>query len=127
MTEAAKPDRPNVLIVDDDPVNREIFRWALEPLCHLTERVNGIGVADHIRETRPRVVFLDLMMPMVDGFEVIEELRTLAPDLLCRVVVVTAAMDHPKAEAINAAGDVPIHLRPYDNADIVELYQKYVQ
>ncbi len=127
MTDAAETDRPKVLIVDDDPVNREIFRWALEPLCCLTERVNGIGVADHIWQTRPSMVFLDLMMPIVDGFEVIEELRALDPDLLSRVVVVTAAMDHPKAEAINAAGDVPVHLRPYDDAEIVQLYQKYLQ
>lgn len=58
----------SVLIVDDDSINREIFRRALDGICDISERGNGVGTALAIREGRPDLVFLDLMMPIVDGF-----------------------------------------------------------
>ncbi|WP_203290693.1 response regulator [Maricaulis parjimensis] len=127
MSEAVDTNRPDVLVVDDDPVNREIFRWALEPLCNLSERPNGVGVAEYICEARPAIVFLDLMMPIVDGAEVIDGVRALCPQMVSRIVLVTAATEHPKAVAISQAGDIPVHVRPFEDEKIVGLLQTYIQ
>ena len=115
----------SVLIVDDDSINREIFRRALDGICNISERPNGVGTALAIREGRPDLVFLDLMMPIVDGFQVIEELLGSAPELLPRIVVVSAATDQHGVEELRGRGIAGVHERPYAPDDILALFHRY--
>lgn len=119
-------DRPSILVVDDDAVNRELFRWALEDIGDITEMKTGEGVAAYIRDHTPNLVFLDLMMPVVDGFEVVAELSEVAPALLRRVVLVTAAITQSKVVELKASGVGGVHERPYDDEAIVRLFHTYV-
>lgn len=64
-----------VLIVDDEPLARERIRGLLaaEPDVEVVgECATGIEAIDAIEERRPDLVFLDVQMPQVDGFAVIE-------------------------------------------------------
>jgi CheY-like chemotaxis protein len=115
----------NVLIVDDDSINREIFRRALGGICNISERSGGVGTASAIREGRPDLVFLDLMMPIVDGFQVIEELVGSAPELLRRIVVVSAATDQNGVEELRGQGVAGVHERPYAPDEILALFHRY--
>ena len=80
-----------VLIVEDDPLSRSLLRDAAESLgCRVVEAENGsVGLAC-ARAERPSLVLLDLMMPVMDGFEFLEELRHEAGGDTIPVVVVTA-------------------------------------
>src|SRR5206468_6309874 len=65
-----------VLVVDDDPDFRQLLRRALErDGFAVTEAENGGAALERIRVTRPGVVLLDLLMPGMDGFDFILELR----------------------------------------------------
>jgi signal transduction histidine kinase/DNA-binding response OmpR family regulator len=80
-----------VLIVEDDPLSRSLLRDAAERLgCRVVEAEDGsVGLAC-ARAERPSLVLLDLMMPVMDGFEFLEELRRDAGGDTIPVVVVTA-------------------------------------
>jgi len=66
----------SVLTVDDDSATREFARWALEKLgCKVIEAESGEAGLDLLRASRADLILLDLMMPGMDGFEFIEELR----------------------------------------------------
>ena len=64
------------LLVDDDDVVRRGVRQALEPIgWKVAEAENGLGAIEALTAARPDVIILDLMMPEMDGFEFMDELR----------------------------------------------------
>jgi DNA-binding LytR/AlgR family response regulator len=84
-----------VLIVDDEPVARRVLREELDTRADVEvvgEAASGGSALDAIRALRPDVVFLDLQMPEMGGFEVIQELR--GGEHLPLVIVVTAYDQH---------------------------------
>jgi signal transduction histidine kinase/CheY-like chemotaxis protein len=79
------------LLVDDDEVVRRSVREALEPIgWQITEAENGEVAVESLAATRPDVIILDLMMPKMDGFEFLAELRGRAEWQAIPVVVITA-------------------------------------
>jgi len=80
-----------VLIVDDDPAAVELVAVRLLDLASKVERVYGgreaIAAA---RRERPDLIVLDLMMPEVSGFDVVEELRRHRDTASIPIIVLTA-------------------------------------
>jgi two-component system, NtrC family, sensor kinase len=80
-----------VLLVDDDEMVRRGVRQALEPLgWEVTEAENGRVAVDLLASGQQDVIILDLMMPTMDGFEFIHELRGRSDWQDLPVVVITA-------------------------------------
>ena len=80
----------HVLVIDDDDTVRRGMRLALEPAgWKVTDAENGQIALDRLAATRPDAIILDLMMPEMDGFEFLEELRRRADWRDIPVVVVT--------------------------------------
>jgi len=68
--------RLRVVVVDDDPLALKLVRSTLEPLgWEVHTCAGGQQAADLVRAVAPSVVVIDLLMPHVDGFAVIDELR----------------------------------------------------
>ncbi len=66
----------SVVVVDDDPLALKLVRSTLEPLgWEVHTCPGGQQAADLVRAVAPSVVVMDLLMPQVDGFAVIDELR----------------------------------------------------
>ena len=81
----------HALLVDDDEVVRRGVRQALEPIgWKVTEAENGQVAVEAIATARPDVIILDLMMPKMDGFEFLDELRGRPEWQDIPVVVITA-------------------------------------
>ncbi|MCA9651500.1 MAG: response regulator [Myxococcales bacterium] len=84
-------ERVKVLIIDDDPVTREVTRRTLEADGHeVREAADGHKGIAALREQAPDLVLLDLMMPVMDGFAVLEHMRGNAGLREIPVIVVTA-------------------------------------
>jgi signal transduction histidine kinase/CheY-like chemotaxis protein len=83
----------DVLIVEDDPATRETVRRALEHEgWTVAEAENGKVALAAVAERRPSVILLDLMMPEMDGFQFIGELRA-RPEWRDFPIVVMTAKD----------------------------------
>ena len=80
-----------VLVVDDDPEVRELFRRTLarDDLA-VIEAGNGAEALRILREQRPSVILLDLMMPVMDGFEFVSEFNQHPEWHGIPIIVVTA-------------------------------------
>jgi GAF domain-containing protein/CheY-like chemotaxis protein len=79
------------LLVDDDELVRRGVRAALEPLgWRISEAENGQAAVESLTMARPDVIILDLMMPKMDGFELLDELRSRPGWQDIPVVVITA-------------------------------------
>ena len=84
-------DRRDVVVIDDDPVALELVRATLEPLGWTVSTCTGGAQAlSLIRSVSPSVVLVDLLMPDVDGFMVIDALRADPRTAGIPVVVLTA-------------------------------------
>jgi adenylate cyclase len=80
-----------LLMVDDDDIGRRQMRTALEQRgWTVSEATDGRDALTRLNEARPDAIILDLMMPEMDGFEFLEEIRRKAEWRDIPVVVVTA-------------------------------------
>jgi CheY-like chemotaxis protein len=80
-----------VLIVEDDPQTRDLLRRALEKAgWEVTEAQNGKVGLEQLQAVSPALILLDLMMPEMDGFEFMDELRRRKDDHHIPVLVITA-------------------------------------
>jgi len=81
-------DRIRVIIVDDEPLGRSRIRTLLEKEVDveiIAECPNGRLAVKHIRTDRPDLVFLDIQMPGMDGFEALAQLEV-RPELCPQVL-----------------------------------------
>ena len=103
-----------ILIVDDEPIARQVLREGLEAMPGVTvvgEAANGREALLQIGEVRPDLVFLDLQMPVMGGFEVVRELG----GGHLPVVVIVTAFDEHAIEAFEA-GAIDYLLKPVSEA-----------
>lgn len=110
------------LIVDDEPRARTTLRVQLEPQPDfevVAEAANGREAIDMIREHAPDLVFLDIKMPGISGFDV---LRALDPEELPFVVFVTAYDQYAlEAFEVNALAYL---LKPFDDVRLGEVLDR---
>jgi CheY-like chemotaxis protein len=97
-----------VLIVEDDDPTREMMRRMLEDEGWVVnEAPNGRIGLDSVARSRPELILLDLMMPEVDGFQFLNELRQNPdPEIAALPVVVVTARDLSPDERASLSGNV---------------------
>lgn len=96
----------SVLLVEDDEVAREMMRRMLEKAgWSVAEAENGRVALERVAECRPELILLDLMMPEMDGFQFIAELRQ-RPEAQKIPIVIITAMSLTEAERQQLNGSV---------------------
>lgn len=110
-------DRPVVLLVDDNEINRIVGRSLVEALGYEVRTANdGLDAIDHCRQAPPRVVLMDLDMPVLSGLEASRRLRELqrrgevAP---FAIVAATADASPAAREACERAGMDAYMTKPF--------------
>jgi diguanylate cyclase (GGDEF)-like protein/PAS domain S-box-containing protein len=108
-----------ILIVDDQPVNVELLEFLLNSTGYkaVSSTTNPRVVADWHEKNRYDLIILDLQMPGMNGFDVMEALKPLEPDAWLPVLVVTAQPDH-KLRAFEA-GARDFVSKPFDPVEVL--------
>jgi two-component system response regulator MprA len=101
--------RPTVLIVDDDPSIRTMLVEVLSLEGFPTETAaNGREALDLLKKGRSRVVLLDLLMPVLDGRGVIEELQANATERTRHQIILVSALHNLEtARDLHVDGQLP--------------------
>jgi two-component system, OmpR family, alkaline phosphatase synthesis response regulator PhoP len=111
---------PSVLVVDDEPQVVWVLQFSLESEGFPTYKASdGVEALEQIRLHHPALMVLDVMMPRMDGWTVLEELAKLPEDERPRVVMVTALAsvnDREKAAELGADAYVP---KPFDVTELI--------
>src|SRR5512141_1568383 len=86
--------KPKVLIVDDEPFNVDYLEQELEDLNYdILTAFNGQEAIDKIHRERPDLVLLDIMMPVLDGFAVLAQIKADPRLRDIPVIVISASND----------------------------------
>ena len=113
------PSAEPILIVEDDPANRELLRRMLEKAGWAVEEAdNGQAALEAIEVRKPSLVLLDLMMPRVDGFDLVARMRE-RPDLRDIPVVIITAKDLTEEDRVRLDGGVERIIQKSDRDEML--------
>lgn len=116
--------RPSVLVVDDEPQVVWVLEFSLQGEGYETFSAHdGMEALDQIRRHRPDLMVLDVMMPRMDGWSVLEALAEMPVADRPRVIMVTAlasASDRDRAMRLGAEAFVA---KPFDMEHLVGVLQ----
>ncbi len=97
-----------ILIVDDSSVIRSIMKKSISmarlPINMIHEASNGLEALNVMKNNWIDIVFTDLNMPVMDGFEFVEKLSAVTSSADTPVVVVSSNRDPKQIEALKARG-----------------------
>ena len=113
--------RMKILIVDDEPLNVALLEDMLADAGykHIRSVTDSRTALDVCNEFGPDLVLLDLMMPFVDGFAILDALRSDGAELFLPVIVLTAdANEGTKRNALRA-GATDFLLKPFDQLEVL--------
>jgi DNA-binding NtrC family response regulator len=112
-------DPPLLLLVDDEVGVRESLKMVFSKSYRLLEADNVDGALAQVRNARPDLVLLDVLMPKTDGIEVLRRIKEIHPD--CAVIILTGVNSQQLATKASDFGAFDFIGKPFD---VNELRQK---
>lgn len=120
--------KPRVLIVDDDPQALELMRLYLTPVAEVYTALGGQRALELVQLHPADVIYLDVNMPVMNGFKTLEKFRNLKECINVPVVFLTGQRDRFTVMNSIFVGSDGYLLKPVDRDTIqqktLELYQK---
>jgi DNA-binding response OmpR family regulator len=114
-----------VLVVEDDPQVGEIIQWNLYAAGYPAVVVeDGVRALQAFDQERPALVTIDLNVPSVSGFRLVELLKRHAPDV---PVIVVTALSFEEAEETARAGADDFVSKPFDPQELVKKIAYHLQ
>jgi two-component system, cell cycle response regulator DivK len=120
--------RPLILAVDDDEDNLLLIAYALEPLgCCLFTATDGKSALSIAQTYQPDLILLDILIPYMDGTEVVSRLRKDSKTKTIPVVAVTALARPEDRDRFLQAGCNDHLTKPYMLEEIEAIVQRYLR
>jgi len=118
-----RSDRRTVLIVDDDPFIRKLIVTTLEGVAEfeLHEAPDGVKAVEAAAREEPRLVFLDIDMPRLDGIESCRRMRALRGMAGATIVMLTASVEYSARSRATDAGANFFLTKPFSPLDLLRL------
>lgn len=115
----------SALVVDDSPMARKMLIKALPPQwdIEIAQASGGSEAIAAYRAGKVDVMFLDLTMPEMDGYQVLETLRR--EDLNCLVIVVSADVQARAKERVQSLGAIAFIQKPVDAEKVETVLRQY--
>lgn len=119
-----------ILIVDDNFVNRAYLEALLSDDYELEEAENGVQALEKIESFNPDIVLLDIMMPVMNGFETLHKIRKNAVIHDLVVIMVTAKVEKDDVKKAIKAGANDYIKKPIDQTELfakLDLQKKHIE
>ena len=118
---------PKVLLVDDNDLMRTLLRGILrsESCQVIGEAKNGLIALDLVERMLPDVVFLDVMMPEMDGLEVLQNIKEKYPNI--RVIMITGNPSVENVQESIQGGASGFIVKPFNTAKVLDTLHKALE
>ena len=119
---------PKILIVDDEAHIRLLIEQTLEELedegAELLTAVNGEQALETIKAEKPQLVFLDVMMPKMNGFDVCDTVKNeLGLDDIYIVMLTAKGQEFDKERGKEVGADIYM-TKPFDPDEMLEMAEE---
>jgi signal transduction histidine kinase/CheY-like chemotaxis protein len=124
-----EPNQPQykILIVDDNLANRQLLWKLLEPLNFLLKEANDGQEAIAIwQEWHPDLIFMDIRMPVMDGFQATEKIKATPQGKATSIIAVTASVLEEREILIYQAGCDGLIRKPFNDTEVFESLHQYL-
>ena len=114
-----------VLICDDSPIAQKMVRRSLPEnfASEITLANNGAEAMHYLREKNIALLFLDLTMPVMDGLEVLQEIRTHCLEVF--VIVISGDIQPEMQKRVAKLGALDFIAKPVDKPKLASVLQKF--
>lgn len=119
----SKTDAPLILVIDDEPMAQELMgRWLMRLGYQTITAQDGVKGVELARSMKPAIILLDVSMPKLNGWEVLELLRADEVTRLIPTIMVTAHDDRRRGILLGASEHITKPVEREDLARILALY-----
>jgi CheY-like chemotaxis protein len=128
MTEGREAKK--ILIVDDDRASRVLMRTMLQALgepCSISEASGGQQALRMIEKDRPDIVFLDILMPDLDGVSICSKLKHDFETRDIKILMVTARRDERMVRASLLAGADDYISKPFTQGRLLQAFRRLMK
>jgi DNA-binding response OmpR family regulator len=123
-----KTDKTKILVVDDEPNIVQTLQDRLEMNEYqVVTAGNGREGLEKIEQERPDVILLDVIMPIMDGHEMLEMLRKQPGGRDVSVIMLTARSQTQDIARANACGIDDYIVKPFDLSELLEKIESVVE
>ncbi|MCP4712059.1 MAG: response regulator, partial [Planctomycetes bacterium] len=126
---ALEPDQPTyrILIVDDHLANRQLLIKLLSPYgFELRDAENGQQALDIWQEWSPHLIWLDMRMPVMDGYEAAKRIKETTKGQTTAVIALTASTLEEERSVMLATGCDDFIRKPFREVDIFDMMHKHI-
>ena len=118
--------RKKILVIDDEPGIREELKLWLEDLNYqVTTASNGLEGLERLKETKPHLIILDIIMPRMDGFDFLFKIKRSSETYSLPVIVLSARPETAsilKSLELQATDYV---IKPFNQKELLKLIKRY--
>lgn len=119
--------RPEILLVDDNPSDRYFLKECLSGLdINIYEAENGEQALSRIAEYAPHLVISDLMMPVMDGYGLLRNIRQESKTRNLPFITVTSTSDEEAHRRSFALGANDFVTKPFSKEEVVARVRRFV-
>ena len=116
---------PTIMIVDDDANIRAVLKYRFEREKYTVRLAsNGLEALEEIGNHLPDVIILDLMMPQMDGLQLLSHLKNNPQSQCVPVIVLTAMGQIPYYERTRELGAAAFVVKPFSPRHLVQEVRK---
>ncbi len=124
-----EPDQPHyrILVVDDKWINRQLLIKLLSPLAfELREAENGQEAIDIWQTFDPHLIWMDMRMPVLDGFEATKRIKATTKGQATAIIALTASSFEEERAIILSAGCDDFVRKPFRNSEPFAMMSKHI-
>ncbi len=116
-----------ILVVEDNPENRTVLIQFLQPLgFKVREAVNGQEGLEISQEWRPHLIFMDMRMPVMDGFEAARRIKVAEKGQEIKIIAITASVFAHEKDLVMNAGCDDFVSKPVRLGEIVKKLEQHL-
>ncbi len=125
ITGETRPVAVKIALAEDNDINRELFQVLLSKLgCEIFSAVDGEEILETVRTHNPDLVFMDIQMPKLNGYEAASRLRH--NGVRCPIVAVTASALKGELDRCLRSGMNGVLTKPFKLADLREILGQFL-